>query len=163
MRGRLLAVAALSAMSATLATGVRPVASRSRTPAVQTAGAPIDPEAGTSETLARDRAARISGLRYDVAFSVPTDRQAPIAGRETITFDLAGPSMPLAVDFDPHRANAVHAVTVNGASAQARAVNGHLVVPASVLQRGENRIAIAFDAGDVPLNRSDDVMYTIFV
>ena len=150
-------------MSATLATGVKLVASKSRTPEVQTAGAPIDPEAGTSETLARDRATRISGLRYDVAFSVPTDRQAPITGRETITFDLASASMPLAVDFDPHRANAVHAIAVNGASAQARAVNGHLVFPTSVLRRGENRITIAFDAGDVPLNRSDDVLYTIFV
>src|SRR6267378_8206731 len=138
MRGRLLLVAALSAMSATLATlatGVRSVASTGRTPAVQTASAPVDPEAGTSETLARDRAARISGLRYDVAFSVPTDRQAPITGRETITFDLASASMPLAVDFDPHRANAVHAIAVNGVSAQARAVNGHLLLPTSVLRR----------------------------
>src|SRR6267378_6145327 len=135
MRGRLLLVAALSAISATLATGVRSVASTGRTPAVQTAGAPIDPEAGTSETLARDRAARISGLRYDVAFSVPTDRQAPITGRETITFDLGNASKPLAVDFDPHRANAVHAIAVNGVSAQARAVNGHLLLPTSVLRR----------------------------
>src|SRR3989441_3519342 len=168
MRGRLLLVAALSATSATSATstsvtGVTSVASTGRTPPVQTAGASVDPEAGTSETLARDRAARISRLRYDVAFSVPADRQAPIPGRETITFDLGSASQPLAVDFDPHRATAVHAITVNGASAQARAVNGHLLFPASVLQRGENRITIAFDAGDVPLNRSDDVLYTIFV
>src|SRR5881628_2440165 len=163
MRGWLLLVAALSAMSATLATGVKLVASKSRTPEVQTAGAPIDPEAGTSETLARDRATRISGLRYDVAFSVPADRQAPITGRETITFDLGSASKPLAVDFDPHRATAVHAITVNGAPDPTRALNGHLLFPASVLQRGENRITIAFDAGDVPLNRSDDVLYTIFV
>src|SRR3989449_553232 len=153
----------MSTMSTMSATSATSVAAIGRRPPVQTVGAPVDPEAGTSETLARDRAARISRLRYDVAFSVPADRQAPITGRETITFDLGSASKLLAVDFDPHRATAVHAITVNGASAQARAVNGHLLFPASVLQRGENRITIAFDAGDVPLNRSDDVLYTIFV
>ena len=157
MRGWLLLGAALSAISVTS------VASTGRTLPAQTAGAPVDPEAGTSETLGRDRAARVSHLRYDVAFSVPTARQAPIVGRETITFDLAGASAPLAVDFDPHRMNAVHAIDVNGASVQARAANGHLLFPASALQQGENQITIAFDAGDVPLNRSDDFLYTIFV
>jgi len=80
-----------------------------------------------------------------------------------MTFDLGDASRPLVVDFDPHRAKAVHTVEVNGAPAQALEINGHLIIPESVLRRGENRITVGFDAGDVPLNRNDDFLYTIFV
>ena len=37
--------------------------------------APFDPEPGISESLARDRAARISNLRYDLSFVIPADRR----------------------------------------------------------------------------------------
>jgi len=36
-------------------------------------------------------------------------------------------------------------------------------LPPAAMQAGENRVAIAFDAGDAPLNRNDDFLYTIFV
>jgi aminopeptidase N len=38
-----------------------------------------------------------------------------------------------------------------------------VVIPESALRKGPNRITIAFDAGDAPLNRGDDFLYTIFV
>ncbi len=44
-----------------------------------------------------------------------------------------------------------------------RQVNGHIIVPADALHAGENAVALDFNAGDVPLNRSDDFLYTIFV
>src|SRR6185436_7770186 len=72
------------------------------------------PEAGVSEALARDRASRISQLRYDLSLAIPSDRQAPVAGRVTITFELSDASKPLAIDFDPHRANAVHSIETGG-------------------------------------------------
>jgi aminopeptidase N len=128
------------------------------------AAAPSQPAAGVSLELARDRAARISDLHYTLAFSVPLDRQAPLAGRATIAFTLADPPGELALDFDPHRDKAIHDVQVNDAeAADGRAVNGHLLISGSRLRRGTNRVVVAFDAGDVPLNRSDDFLYTIFV
>src|SRR5262245_8226398 len=47
----------------------------------QKAGGTVDPVAGISLELARDRAARIADLRYDLSFSIPMERTAPIAGR----------------------------------------------------------------------------------
>src|SRR6185436_10383956 len=93
-------VAALSAMSAASAALLTSAVSTRRTLAAQAAGASADPEMGTSQGLAVDRAARISRLRYDIALSVPADRRTPLAGRETITFNLAGTSASLPVDFD---------------------------------------------------------------
>jgi aminopeptidase N len=99
---------------------------------------------GVSETLARDRARRISNLRYDLSFSIPRDKNEAIKGHEAITFALRDASTPLVLDF-------------------ARGQNGHLVYPASALHSGENRLVIDFDAGTAPLNRNDDFLYTIFV
>src|SRR5262249_35561503 len=50
---------------------------------------------------------------------------------------------------------------VNGKTASAALRDGHIVLEA--LREGENRVAIDFDAGDAPLNRNDDYLYTIFV
>jgi hypothetical protein len=82
------------------------------------AGSAWAQEPGVSETLARDRAARVSNVRYDLSFSIPADRTTAIRGHEVITFALTDASAPLVIDFD---------------------------------------------AGDAPLNRNDDYLYTIFV
>jgi aminopeptidase N len=108
------------------------------------AGAAHAQDSGVSETLARDRAARISSLRYDLSFSIPANKSTTIKGHEVVTFTLSDASTPLVLDFGPGD-------------------NGHLVYPASTLHTGDNRIVIDFDAGDAPLNRNDDFLYTIFV
>src|SRR3954467_6697035 len=107
-------------------------------------GAAFAQEPGVSEPLARDRAARISNVRYDLSFSIPKDKTTAIKGHEVVTFTLLDASAPLVLDF-------------------ARGPNGHLVYPASSLHSGDNRIVIDFDAGDAPLNRNDDFLYTILV
>jgi aminopeptidase N len=56
----------------------------------------------------------------------------------------------------------VHAVEVNGKTAAAAVRDGHIVLTDG-LREGENRVSIDFDAGDAPLNRNDDYLYTIFV
>ena len=94
-------------------------------------------DSGVSESLARDRAARVSNVRYDLSFSIPKDRAAAIKGHEVITFALSDASTPLVLDF-------------------ARGQDGHIVYPASALHLGENRLVIDFEAGDAPLNRNDD-------
>src|SRR5262245_56970077 len=129
----------------------------------QKAGGTIRPDAGISVELARDRASRISELRYELSFTIPAERREPVAGQVTIAFTLADPPPTLAVDFDPHRAQAIHAVEINSAPVDVPLVNGHLLVSGSRLHRGPNRISVTFDAGDIPLNRNDDFLYTIFV
>ncbi len=121
-----------------------------------------DPAPGIADSLATSRAARIADLRYALAFEIPADTTAPIAGRATIRFTLTDSAAPLVLDFAP-AATHTRGVRANGAEARWRAVNGHLVIPTSALRRGENAIEIAFTAGDASLNRNADFLYTLFV
>jgi aminopeptidase N len=125
--------------------------------------APFDPESGISDTLAHDRAARVSNLRYDLAFTIPVTRAEPISGRALIRFALASADAPVILDYQPDKAGFVRRVDANGRETAVRQVNGHIIVPAAAVRTGENAISIEFNAGDVPLNRSDDFLYTIFV
>ena len=127
------------------------------------AGAARAQEPGVSETLARDRAARVSNLRYDLSFSIPRDRTAAITAHEVVTFALSDPAAPLMLDFDPGPSGRLRTLTVGAARTDPQLINGHLVLPAATLRPGENRIEIDFDAGAAPLNRNDDFLYTILV
>jgi aminopeptidase N len=108
---------------------------------------------GISETLARDRASRVSDVRYELSFSIPRDKTAAITGHEVVSFRLTDASRPLLLDFEPGRSR----------PGQPATVNGHIVLPASSLRVGDNHVTIDFDAGDLPLNRNNDFLYTIFV
>jgi aminopeptidase N len=122
-----------------------------------------DPERGVSESLARDRAERVSDLRYDITLTIPADQKARIAGRELVDFSLRDASLPLALDFDAGQTGRVQRIQANSASVDVRQLNGHIVLPAAALRPGGNRVTIDFDAGDAPLNRNPDFLYTIFV
>ena len=129
----------------------------------QNGGPPLDPDPGISQALAQERTSRVSDLRYDLALTVPLDSKARITGRQVVSFTLRDAGAPLSLDFDPDRSGRVLRIQADGASIDARQVNGHLVLPASALHAGANRVAIEFEAGDAPLNRNDDFLYTIFV
>ena len=125
-----------------------------------------DPDLGISEGLARERAARVSNLRYDLAFTIPAARAQPIRGRALIRFSLASSSAaddPLVLDYLPDRAGFLRSVEANGVTTTIRQVNGHVIIPIGALRSGENSLAFDFNAGDGPLNRSDEFLYTIFV
>jgi aminopeptidase N len=121
------------------------------------------PAAGVAESLAKERAARVAGLRYALSFTIPADRRDRVAGHATITFTLHDAASPLALDFEPNQMGALHRLAIGGVPLDAGSINGHIILPASALRAGTNRISIDFDAGDAPLNRSDDFIYTIFV
>ena len=123
----------------------------------------LDPELGISDTLARERAVRLANVRYDVAFTIPDARAQPVTGRVLIRFSLATAADPLILDYEPDRAGFLRSVEANGRETAVRQVNGHIIVPAAALTTGDNSLALDFNAGDVPLNRSDDFLYTIFV
>ena len=100
-----------------------------------------DPDAGVSETLARERAHRVSNVRYDVALAIPADRQLPIAGthHRDVHARRCGRAAGLRL-----RARSCRAASRVSAAAtepvRIRQVNGHVIVPREALQAGENRL-----------------------
>jgi aminopeptidase N len=122
-----------------------------------------EPDPGVAEALAAARAQRIRDVRYALALEIPGSRQQPVTGTETITFTLADAGSPVVLDFAPDKAGLLESVRAAGREIQARQVNGHIVIPASAIEKGENRIELRFRSGDTPLNRSEDFLYTIFV
>jgi aminopeptidase N len=66
------------------------------------------------------------------------------------------------IDFDASRDH-VHEVRANGQSIAVDFSNGHIVVPAASLSVGANSVHVTFTAGDPPLNRHHDFLYTLFV
>lgn len=121
-----------------------------------------DPEPGVSLTLATERARNITGLTYDLSFSVPAAPAEPVSGKARIRFTAKETSRPLVLDFSPG-ADYLTSVSVAGRASRYRAVKDHIVIPAEELTAGENTVEIAFRAGDASLNRNPDFMYTLFV
>jgi aminopeptidase N len=120
------------------------------------------PAPGVPLDLARARTQILGDLRYELVLSVPAAKDQPIGGHMVLRFRLADATRPLVLDFEPDRSQAVR-LQANGVTADATSVNGHLVVPAAALRRGENTLEIDFTAGDGPLNRSEDQLFTVFV
>ena len=60
-------------------------------------------------------------------------------------------------------ADRVVAVAANQQRLEVALDRQHLVIPASALVEGENNVEIEFLAGDAPLNRQDDFLYSLFV
>jgi aminopeptidase N len=115
---------------------------------------------GISAELARHRAGTISDVAYNLEFRIPADRAAPVTGAVDIRL-VRHDDGPLILDFA--RPDGVRSMTVNGADHRVRSENNHLVVDTPALRPGENRIRIEFEAGDGPLNRHEDFLYTLFV
>jgi aminopeptidase N len=131
--------------------------------AIGQGGGDSSPDPGISQVLAEERASRVSDIRYDLALTIPLELSGRITGREVVSFALRDADAPLSLDFDPGRSGRLLRVEADGASIAARHVNGHIVLPASSLRAGSNRVTIEFEAGDAPLNRNADFLYTIFV
>ena len=122
----------------------------------------MPPTDGISLALAGERAKNISALQYDLSLSIPDRKDYPIRGRASIAFQLADPSPPLLLDF-AQPADRVSSLTAGGRPVPVESSHGHLVIPPAFLRRGDNEIAIEFVAGDLPFNRNDDYLYSLFV
>ena len=125
------------------------------------AAALATPGPGVPESLARERAAAISSVRYELEFRIPAGRTQPIRGREVVRFRLAEPHR-VVLDFGQKRDN-ILVVTRGGQTVDFTFANNHLVIPAGHTRKGENEITIEFIAGDDSLNRGDEFLYTLFV
>jgi aminopeptidase N len=127
--------------------------------AMALASGAVPPEPGIAEGLARERAAAIRDLRYELDLQVPAARAMPVAGRVTVRFALAA-SGRIVLDFSRPR-DAVRSVRLDGRDAAYELVNGHLVIATAAA--GPHEVAIEFVAGDEALNRNDEFLYTLFV
>src|SRR5688572_21751756 len=119
------------------------------------------PGRGIPESLARERAETIANLRYELSFSIPADRRRPVEGRVIARFTLPAPHR-VVFDF-AQPAERVRGVRIGGAEVRYAAGNGHLTIPAGATHAGENEVVIDFLAGDESLNRTDEILYTLFV
>jgi aminopeptidase N len=119
------------------------------------------PGAGVPETLARERAAAISALRYEIDLRIPDGRTQPIRGREVVRFRLAAPHR-IVLDFARPRER-VLSVTRGGQTVDVAYDENHITIPAGHTTKGENAFTIEFIAGDESLNRNDEFLYALFV
>ena len=121
-----------------------------------------DPASGVSLELAQRRAEMLSNLSYSLSLSIPEALTEPITGSNTIRFMLAEAGKFLVLDFAPGPDH-IFAVEANGQAASYAQVNGHIVISPTALTKGANTLRIVFHAGDAPLNRNSNHMYTLFV
>src|SRR5688500_7017095 len=119
------------------------------------------PSEGISQTLAAERAANISSVRYTLSLNIPAKKGEPVRGLAAVRLVL-GDRAPLIFDF-AQPAEQVSSIRANGQTVAIRAEHGHVIVPAESLKRGENFVEIAFTAGDEALNRHDEFLYSLFV
>ena len=122
---------------------------------------PVVPEPGVSLPLARERAANIQDLRYDLFFDVPETAGTPIPARLKLSFLLKKAAL-LVLDFKAPEGH-LGRVQANGREVAAVFQNGHILIPGRYLRKGPNQIDIAFTAGDLSLNRNEDYLYTLLV
>jgi aminopeptidase N len=122
---------------------------------------PVEPGSGVSETLAQERAAAIKDLKYELSFTIPTDRQAQVRGRSLARFTLES-ARRVVFDF-AQPADRLLAVRVTGRTIPVTVRDGHIVIPAEMTKAGANEIEFEFTAGDDALNRNNEFLYTLFV
>jgi aminopeptidase N len=119
-------------------------------------------DAGVSRALARERARRVTNIRYRIELDIPDDRREPIGGHLVLSFDLDDVRGPLILNFAPGATGGLTRCACNGCGLTTAVFDGHLVLPASALAE-RNHVALDFLAGDGPLNRRDGYLYTLFV
>jgi aminopeptidase N len=119
------------------------------------------PGAGIPDTLAKERAAAIRALRYELELRIPASRRQPLRGRAIVRFTLAAPHR-IVLDFATPR-DRVLSVTGARGSVEAAFSDNHVIIPAGYTTTGENAFTIEFLAGDESLNRNDEFLYTLFV
>jgi aminopeptidase N len=109
-----------------------------------------EPAPGISRALAEWRSARYQDLRYTLrlTLSPAADR---VRGSVHMQWRAAGEAADLVLDWRPASVPGLDSgrlgqVRVNGSRADAQVVNGHVIVPAGLLEPGENELHIEFES-----------------
>ncbi|HEX8765843.1 MAG TPA: hypothetical protein VF740_11815, partial [Candidatus Acidoferrum sp.] len=94
---------------------------------------------GIPRDLARQRAAQISDLHYQLRFTL-TSHASSASGHEELRFH-SNSSNSVLLDF---REGTASNLTVNGTAVAAKIGNGHIELPANVIHADENVVAMDF-------------------
>ena len=123
---------------------------------------------GIPRDLARQRAAQVSDVRYQLRFTL-TPHAPSVSGHEELRF-RTGFSGPVLLDF---REGTAANPTVNGVAVPVKIDNGHIELPANMIHAGENVVIVDFTATVAPAGKAitrfedkDDnteYLYTLFV
>ncbi|MGB7283307.1 MAG: M1 family aminopeptidase [Candidatus Acidiferrum sp.] len=126
------------------------------------------PPEGIPRELARQRAARLSDIRYRLWFTLAPHAPST-SGHEDLRFH-SNSSAAVLLDF---REGAVMNLAINGHAVPAKIENGHIELSASSIRPGENDISIDFSApvaaAGKAITRFEDkddnteYLYTLFV
>lgn len=122
----------------------------------------VVPDPGVPLSLAEQRKELLSGITYQLHFTVPGQQDQPVMATETVTFTTKDLSQDVVLDFKA-KAGSVHKLLVNGKAQTVRHEQEHLIIDAGTLIAGENSVTIDFEAGSAALNRNRDYMYALFV
>jgi aminopeptidase N len=121
-------------------------------------------QTGVSRVLAIFRSAYLRDIQYDLHFRIPSGKEEPVQGYETISFRLD--HIPyddsLLLDFKGG-ADRVSGLTVNDNGVREEYQNEHLRLARRWLRIGTNTIGVRFTAGNAALNRNGDFLYTLLV
>ena len=118
------------------------------------------PEPGVSWELARERAANIGDIRYELWFNLLglPDR---VRSSEELTFTVRHRA-DVVLDFKAPEGSLL-CVIANGDTLSVDVVNEHVVIPREKILKGENDVLIHFMAGTQSLNNRGEFVYTLLV
>ncbi|MDR9419357.1 M1 family metallopeptidase [Gracilimonas sp.] len=119
-------------------------------------------EPGVSLELAEFRKAHISDITYELYFNIPENQNESISASSTINFTLNESGFDVQLDFR-ESPDMLQSMSINGNETDIRFEKEHLILPADLLQEGQNTVDIQFTAGESSLNRNPEYLYTLFV
>ena len=154
-------------MHSIVRTSLAAVVAVSMTPVPPMRGADPLMVPGVSRELARNRAATLSNVRYEMALSLA--RRDTARGTVTVRFTAAR-STDVVLDF---RGPWLGAIRVNGADAKTEFNGAHLRIPARAIRSGSNIVEMQFASMIAPAGASiiryhdardnNDYLYTLLV
>ena len=122
-------------------------------------------QSGVPYALASYRSTILKDIHYELAFTLPAEKEKPVEGKERLLFTLGAGAVagkPLLLDFRALPA-ALRWVRINGRSVPLAIEEEHLALPAALLHTGADTVEIGFVAGNAALNRNSEFLYTLLV
>jgi aminopeptidase N len=116
---------------------------------------------GVSHTLAKERAACVSQLSYELSFNIPEALDQKVTGRATLSFTLSSRQSDLLLDFCGN--GLAKTLELNGKRLPTVWRDEHIALPHRHLKKGRNIVTLSFTSADKSLNRHADYLYTLFV
>ncbi|MCK0107918.1 M1 family aminopeptidase [Flavobacteriaceae bacterium S0825] len=117
---------------------------------------------GISLDLAEFRAEQLSNIEYHLTFDIPESLDAPVVSKLKLEANILNLQQPLILDFNADK-SLLLSVNANGSNIDIKHENEHLIIDTTYLKQGKNTIGVAFNAGELSLNRNKEYLYTLLV